>query len=157
MKQLFRPKGLIAVALAFTVVLSVVAGMLVFRGVTGTHAASPTAHNESITAKYSMQAYKPSGPNLVFTCQNALAPVVCYGPWQIRQAYDIARLGAVGINGAGTTIVIIDAYQSPTIVRDLHLFDATFHLQNPTLNIIAPDGLTPFNPHSANEVGWSAE
>ena len=27
----------------------------------------------------------------------------------------------------------------------------------PTLNIIAPDGLTPFDPNDANQVGWSAE
>ncbi len=62
-----------------------------------------------------------------------------------------------GITGKGTTIVIIDAFQSPTIRHDLHLFDNTFGLHTPMLNVIAPDGLTPFNPTDPNQVGWSAE
>ena len=55
------------------------------------------------------------------------------------------------LTGAGETIVIVDAFQNPTIVNDLALFDATFGLPTPTLNIIAPQGLTPFDPN-ANQV-----
>src|SRR5262249_48558595 len=62
-----------------------------------------------------------------------------------------------GIDGSGHTIVIVDAFQSPTIVHDLTLFDAVFGLPNPSFHITAPDGLTPFNPASANQAGWAGE
>ena len=90
-------------------------------------------------------------PNVTFSCQ----PVgLCYNPAQIRAAYGFDKLN---VDGTGRTIVIVDAFQSPTLGPDLALFDAVFGLPDPTLNIIAPDGLTPFDPNSDNMVGWSAE
>jgi len=61
------------------------------------------------------------------------------------------------VNGAGRTIVIIDAFQSPTIASDLATFDTLFGVSAPKLNIIAPDGLTPFNQGDAVQVGWAGE
>ena len=81
----------------------------------------------------------------------------CYHPSQIRAAYDIQPLLNKGINGSGQTIVIIDAFQSPTITSDLKLFDGLFGLPDPTLNIIAPDGLTPFDGNSPDQTSWSGE
>ncbi len=99
---------------------------------------------------------EPSG--LVrFGCQRPAATFPCYGPDQIRTAYDIQPVLNQGITGAGRTIVIVDAFQSPTIRQDLALFDQVWGLPNPTFNIIAPDGLTPFDPNDGNMVGWSAE
>ena len=100
--------------------------------------------------------------SLRFGCQLRLQSFTsprpwCYGPDQIRAAYDVQPLLDAGITGAGRTIVIVDAFQSPTIRQDLALFDAVWGLPNPTLNIIAPDGLTPFNFGDGNQVGWSAE
>lgn len=92
-----------------------------------------------------------------YTCQNSSALVRCYAPTQIRAAYDIQRVLDAGITGQGTTIVIIDAFQSPTIQQDVSFFDKTFGLRATTLNIIAPDGLTPFNPGDPTQVSWSAE
>jgi subtilase family serine protease len=92
----------------------------------------------------------------VFGCQTR-ATNRCYSPQQIRTAYDIQPLLNQGIDGTGHTIVIVDAFQSPTIQHDLQLFDSTFGLPDPTLNIIAPDGLTPFDNTDGNQVGWSAE
>ena len=102
-----------------------------------------------------------ASPNVsVFGCQtrtidNPLG--ACYGPDQIQTAYGIKPLLANDFDGTGRTIVIVDAFQSPTIQQDLALFDTAFGLPAPTLNIIAPDGLTPFDPNDANQVGWSAE
>jgi len=84
-------------------------------------------------------------------------PLPCYGPDQIRAAYDIQPVLNQGITGAGRTIVIIDAFQSPTIRQDLALFDQVWGYPDPTFNIIAPDGLTPFDPNDGNMFGWSAE
>lgn len=92
-----------------------------------------------------------------FSCQSPDSKNTCYGPSQIRAAYDIQPLLDSGTTGKGTTIVILDAYQAPSIQDDLNSFDATFGLNDTQLNIITPDGLTPFNPQDANQVDWSSE
>lgn len=90
-------------------------------------------------------------------CQSPKATARCYTPQQIQQAYDIAPLNKAGITGKGHTIVIIDAFQSPTIRHDLAMFDRIFGLNDPTLRIFAPDGLAPFNPKDPAQVSWAAE
>jgi subtilase family serine protease len=75
----------------------------------------------------------------------------------MRAAYGVDKLGNAGLNGAGRTIVIVDAFQSPTIASDLATFNKVFGLSAPQLNIIAPDGLTPFNQADGNQVGWAGE
>src|SRR5713226_8148221 len=69
----------------------------------------------------------------------------CYGPDQIRAAYDIQPLLNSGVDGTGRTIVIIDAFQSPTIQQDL------------TLNIFHPLGLTDYHVDDPNQRSWSGE
>ena len=51
-----------------------------------------------------------------------------FTPAQIRHAYglDTVTFGAVPANGAGTTIAIVTAYDSPNIAADLATFDAAF-------------------------------
>ena len=88
----------------------------------------------------------------LFSCQTARAQLPCYDPQQIRTAYNVPR----GLTGAGETIVIIDAFGSPTIASDLALFDATFGLPDPTLNVINPFGAV-FDPANQDDVGWSSE
>ncbi|HEX2912741.1 MAG TPA: S53 family peptidase [Chloroflexia bacterium] len=105
--------------------------------------------------KYS-QAGTPDASH-VFGCQKPASAIHCYGPDQIRNAYQIQSLLNKGITGKGRTIVIVDSYQSPTIVDDLKLFNSIFGLPSATLNIIAPDGLTPFDYSDPNMVGWSGE
>ena len=101
---------------------------------------------------------KTQGPSAsgTFSCQapaSATNPTPCFAPAQIRRAYNIPA----NLTGAGRTIVIIDAFQNPQIVSDLALFDSTFRLPTPTLNIIAPQGLTPFDPTNADQLNWAAE
>ncbi|MGN6606355.1 MAG: S53 family peptidase [Jatrophihabitans sp.] len=91
-----------------------------------------------------------------FSCQTT-TPAGCYGPAQVRTAYGVDALAARGLSGAGQTIVIVDAFQSPTIQHDLDTFDAAFGLPSAPLNIIAPDGLTPFDQNDDNQVGWAGE
>ncbi|MGH2487161.1 MAG: S53 family peptidase, partial [Ktedonobacterales bacterium] len=104
---------------------------------------------------------QPAGTpsSAVFSCQTNRGPnaIVCYSPQQIRQAYNINTLLNKGDTGAGQTIVIIDAFQNPTMQSDLSAFDSAFGLPAPTLNIIAPNGLTPFDPNDPNQVGWAGE
>jgi subtilase family serine protease len=91
---------------------------------------------------------------LRFSCQPVTAPVRCYTPQQLDVAYG---WDSFHNRGAGETVVIIDAYQSPTLLQDVQLEDSTFHLPPPKLTVVAPDGLTPFNPKNPAMVGWSLE
>jgi subtilase family serine protease len=93
----------------------------------------------------------------VFSCQapaSATNPLPCYGPAQIRRAYNIPR----NLTGAGKTIVIIDAFGNPDIASDLALFDSTFDLPPANLNIICITGTCPtFDPTNADQVNWAGE
>jgi hypothetical protein len=102
----------------------------------------------------------------VFTCQiPSLQPPTCYDPYQIRHAYNIDTLINAGFDGAGKTIVIVDAFQSPNIVTELNTFISFYGLpslnglggpSNPSLGTftqVAPDGLTAFDPSNGT---WSA-
>jgi subtilase family serine protease len=94
-----------------------------------------------------------------FGCQSpSHAPYNCYGPSQMRAAYDVQSLIAAGNNGSGQTIVIVDAYQNPTMASDLSQFDTVFGLDAPpSFTTVAPQGITPFDAADPNQVGWSGE
>jgi subtilase family serine protease len=64
-----------------------------------------------------------------------------------------------GFTGAGHTIVIVDAFQSPTLPDDLDAFDANYLLppRNAFFTQVAPDGLTPFDPNDLDMELWSGE
>ena len=80
--------------------------------------------------------------------------LACYTPDLIRKAYNIPA----SADGAGQTIVIVDAYGSPTVRQDLHIFDQEFGLPDPQLNIIYPGGQPVFNPlQHHHEVSWASE
>jgi subtilase family serine protease len=121
------------------------------------HAVTPAVANG---VRYQLEGSAQGSGQVLFGCQTRarnIARPFCYGPDQIRAAYGIQPVLDSGITGAGRTIVIIDAFQSPTIQQDLALFDQTWGYPAPTFNIIAPDGLTPFNPNDAGQVSWSSE
>lgn len=62
-------------------------------------------------------------PSPPFRCQQPGAAMPCYGPPQIRAAYDVQPLLDRGITGAGRTIVIVDAFQDPMLQSDIAAFD----------------------------------
>jgi len=73
-------------------------------------------------------------------CESELG-FACYEPSQLQQAYDLHPLFNRGINGRGETIVIVDAFGSPSIASDLQTFDQTFGLPAPpSFNVITPEG-----------------
>ena len=53
---------------------------------------------------------------------NATAPGNALTPTQMRQAYGLNQVmfGSIQGDGTGQTIAIIDAYNAPTVVSDLH-------------------------------------
>ena len=81
----------------------------------------------------------------------------CYNPQQFRRAYDLNPLYARGITGAGRTIVIVDAFGSPTLQHDLDGFDAQFGLPHTRVEIIKAGNIPPFDPNDAQSVIWAQE
>jgi subtilase family serine protease len=81
----------------------------------------------------------------------------CYSPLQYRVAYDLNPLYRSGITGAGRTIVIVDAFGSPTIQHDLEAFDAQWGLPNTTVEVIKAGAVPPFDPTNDDQVGWAQE
>ena len=99
-----------------------------------------------------------AGPLTTGDCQQ-LYQVACYGPAQVRQAYDLPALYAQGVTGHGATIVIVDSYGSPTIRHDLAVFDRAYRLPAPpAFQVIQPVGRVPaYDPASSDMVGWAGE
>jgi subtilase family serine protease len=65
------------------------------------------------------------------------------------------------LDGSGQTILIVDAFGSPTVRQDLALFDAVFGIAAPpSFTILCPeDGCPVFDPTDTHhdEIGWSIE
>jgi subtilase family serine protease len=79
-------------------------------------------------------------------------------PGQLRAAYDTRPLLRRGIDGRGQTIVIIDPFGSPTIQRDLGVFDQQFGLPAPpSFRVISPAGPVPPFHATAERMGAAGE
>jgi hypothetical protein len=77
-------------------------------------------------------------------------------PQQIRHAYGFDQItfnGTAG-DGSGTTIAIVDAFNQPNIVSDLHGFDTAFGLPDPVLTRMNENGGSSL---PQNDVGWGQE
>jgi subtilase family serine protease len=85
--------------------------------------------------------------------------LACFQPGQLRAAYGLPAEYAKGVTGKGTTIAIVDSYGSPTLARDLAVFDKQFgYPAPPSLKVIAPAGRIPkFDPSSSDMTGWAGE
>src|SRR5258708_31626285 len=101
----------------------------------------------------------------------------CFTPAAMRAAYNYPPLPALGFNGKGKTIAIIDSFGSPTIASDLHVFDSAFGLQPmcgeagvtctpdmPTFQVLEVQGSPPPLPQPPNNgtglenhFGWAVE
>jgi subtilase family serine protease len=81
----------------------------------------------------------------------------CYGPDAIRKAYGINTLIGNGFTGKGHTIVIIDAFGSPTVGDDLKAFNLEFGLPDAPFRVVKMPGTPPFDPNNADMVGWTGE
>ena len=142
-----RVLGFVLVAAAAIVALAATTGGAATPTMTPSIGANPVVQNLGALDS-------PAGqPGRLRACQLA---GTCQGPNQIRNAYGFQQLLDQGVNGAGRTIVIIDAYGSDTIQSDLATQDAYFGLAPATLNVIYPDG-PPDATTPSNRAGWKGE
>jgi subtilase family serine protease len=92
-------------------------------------------------------------PGIHFGCETIQR---CYRPSAIRAAYNFPS----NLDGTGQTIVIVDAFGSPTIAQDLATFDAAFGIPAPpSFTILCPEGCPPSsfkNKHHGVD-GWTLE
>jgi subtilase family serine protease len=123
--------------------LAMAAGCSAAPGSTAPGAAAPGAQQTRRTPGPVAATPRPPGGGLT--------------PAQLRAAYDLGPLLRHGIDGKGQTIVIVDSFGSPTITRDLAVFDKQSGLPAPpSLRVIQPAGpVPPFRPtsHRTGEAG----
>jgi subtilase family serine protease len=108
----------------------------------------------------------PGGPSVPtggsFGCQDPAATIHCYSPRDIRSAYSVDALPE---KGDGQTIVLVDAYGSPTAASDLQRFHDTFFPGEPAPSfeqiVQGPTGFSNARGQgqsgSNGAAGWSGE
>lgn len=80
----------------------------------------------------------------------------CYVPDEIRAAYDYPS--ASQLNGAGQTILIVDAYRHTVIANDLSIFDRIFGIPDPAPgNFVQVNGPQITTAGSGDVDGWGGE
>lgn len=98
---------------------------------------------------------------------SSVGNIVCYSPAFIKKAYGYPST----LDGTGQTIVLVDAFGSPTIASDLALFDQRFGIPPPpSFTIFCGDSPTPFDTSTCptvnigvnvnplhGEFGWTIE
>jgi subtilase family serine protease len=81
----------------------------------------------------------------------------CLSPTTVRSGYNFTYTAGVD-DGTGQTIVIVDAYGSPTIKNDLKQFDKLVGLPDgPALQVVFPGGNVSANLNNATQLGWAEE
>ncbi len=86
----------------------------------------------------------------------AIFRIDCFVPDQVEAAYNLPALYSRGITGKGRTIVVVDAFGSPTIADDLLQFDQNLGLGTPALRIVQVGHVPTFNSGNGDMVGWQA-
>ncbi len=100
------------------------------------------------SAGHVLAAGEKSQPPTTAQCESKYG-IACYQAFQLQQAYDLSPLFAKGIEGQGETIVIVDAFGSPSIAADLQTFDTQMGLPSPpSFQVITPEG--PITTTAAN-------
>jgi subtilase family serine protease len=83
-------------------------------------------------------SFDPNAPvgGVPFCFSGSRGTILCNPPNFLKTAYNFPpSSGPDGISGRGQTIVIVDAFGSPTIQSDLDKFNATFNLPSTTVDI----------------------
>lgn len=161
MKNLRLPKRVLGVAvLAAAAVAAALTASASSHAAAASHAMSPALGKISVHPEMVKLGGTP-GSTVHFSCQSrpidGSQGLKCYQPSQIQQAYGFSSLLSKGVNGAGETIVIVDAFANPYIQQDLATQDAEFGLPAANFQIIQPQGVPAYDPNNGDMVGWAGE
>jgi subtilase family serine protease len=109
--------------------------------------APESAFTTAAAADGPVACHRPAPDNRVSTT------VHCYTPDQIRTFYGLDPLTSATNDGAGQTIVLVDAYGSPTAVDDVNFFARTFGGPTPDVTTVYPLGKPNYKDPSAPSGG----
>jgi subtilase family serine protease len=145
---------------AAAAVLAAVAGSAVTLGSTAgsgvSRASDPGALVVYPAANHVHGAFMAPVPFSDAQCE-AVFRIDCYVPDQIEAAYDLPALYGRGVTGKGQTIVVVDAFGSPTVADDLLQFDQYLGLGTPPLRIVKVGHVPAFDSGNADMIGWAGE
>jgi subtilase family serine protease len=112
------------------------------------------------------KSFNPSQGGLPFCKSGGLGSILCYTPSFLKTAYNVPN----SLDGTGQTIVIVDAFGSPTAQSDLNTYDTVFGLPSTSITILcgptwtgsASDTCPVFDPslpidQACGAVGWWEE
>jgi subtilase family serine protease len=159
-KSFIAPRRRQIGAILFVAAIAVVGSLT---AATTSNAAAPQSHPIVVQPDISTaQRYTGNPGSVTFGCQSR--PIDgshgarCYQPSQIQKAYGYSGLLASGVNGAGKTIAIIDAYANPYLANDLAIQDGILGLPAPpSFTQVAMPGTPVFDANDPNQVGWGEE
>jgi subtilase family serine protease len=138
----------------------IAAAAVALAGASASSAARPTTHPILVSPEMS-GPHRMSADSRTFSCQafpiDGSQGARCYSAGQIQQAYGYSGLLSSGIDGRGKTIVIIDAFSSPTIASDLRDFDRDMGLPDPAFTITQVGNVPPFDINNDTQFGWAGE
>lgn len=85
----------------------------------------------------------------------------CLSPTTVRSGYNFSYVPGTR-DGSGQTIVIVEAYGSPTIASDVKAFDRLVGLPDPPANSrianpVYPGGKPSINLNNLSQLGWAEE
>src|SRR5258708_1879830 len=83
--------------------------------------------------------------------------LTCLTPHSMRVAYGIQSLIDQGMTGKEQTVVDIVSFGSPTLQKDMDVFDQQFGLPAITLDIRAPIGTAKTDLNNKDQQGWAEE
>jgi subtilase family serine protease len=101
----------------------------------------PVLHKANVNANVALlsKTFKPNGlvGGVPFCPSSSLGTILCYPASFLKTAYNFpATTGKGGLDGKGSTIVIVDAFGSPTIQSDLNTYDSAFGLPAATVTVL---------------------
>jgi subtilase family serine protease len=110
--------------------------------------APDSAFTSQADASGAVACQRPAPDNRVSTT------IHCYTPDQMRAHYGLGPLAGSN-DGAGQTIVLVDAYGSPTAAEDLNFFAQTFGGPAPDFEAVSPLGTPDYKNPTGKGVGQS--
>jgi subtilase family serine protease len=148
----------VAVAAVLTAVAggAVALGSTAALGGTASHTSDPGTLIVHPAAHHVRGAFMAPVPFTDAQCE-AVFGIDCYVPDQVEAAYNLPALYRRGVTGKGETIVIVDAFGSPTIADDLLQFDQYLGLGTPPLRIVQVGHVPAFDSGNADMIGWAGE
>lgn len=133
---------------------------------TGASAATPATAGPATSGVYTVHPIIEKATLSADALTPALTPaeclrqtkgaIACQTPESIRAAYDIPSTINGVPAGTGQTIVIVDAFGSPTVQSDLATFSQAFGLPAPHLTVYYPGGKPTWNGRGT-QAGWAQE